>query len=193
MDVEKLKEALAEEARKELDKLYSELQAEIASYRMKKKAELMQRKEELKSHAVEVLQEKRKRILGRAKRKADDILIQAEERVVRRFYEAGLKSLSFLRCENYPALFANLVKEVVFAQWEEVRVNPKDIAIAKDFFKEAVIVPDNEIIGGFILTSEKGKIIINNTFEKRWERVFSSLLPEVLMELYACIGKNEKQ
>lgn len=193
MDVEKLKEALAEEARKELDKLYSELQAEIASYRMKKKAELMQRKEELKSHAEKVLQEKRRRILGRAKRKADDILVQAEERVAIRFYEVGLKSLSFLRDENYSDVFANLAKEIVAIQREEVRVNPADIAIAKDFFKEAVIVADKDITGGFILRAEKGKIVINNTFEKRWERVFPSLLPEVLKELYACIEDDEKQ
>lgn len=192
MDIDKLKIALTEEAKKELKKIAADTELEIKNYRDKKDAELEQKKEKITERAEKLLQEKRTKILSKAKRIADNTLLLAQEKMAKRLYLSGLKQLSTLRDENYSNVFEALVKEVPLLKWEEVRVNPRDCLIAKDFFVEVKITPDKDITGGFILSAEGGKVIIINTFEKRWERLYTSLLPEMLKELYEHIANNKK-
>lgn len=136
------------------------------------------------------IQEKTAAILSEAKKSAEKILLYAEEAVAKKIYVVAVSELPSLRDEGYKDTLASLIKELPSFNWETVRVNPDDVELARYFFDNAKIVTDNSITGGFEAISSGGRIIVNNTFEKRLETAFVYLLPIIIKELYGAITKD---
>jgi vacuolar-type H+-ATPase subunit E/Vma4 len=105
---------------------------------------------------------------------------QALEQTLRR---AATAQLPALKDENYEDVFARLVAEIPERKWERIIVNPADLDLAANFFTANIIHTDPAISGGLIVTSAEGKIIVDNTFEKRLERKWNHILPEIIANL----------
>jgi V/A-type H+-transporting ATPase subunit E len=88
------------------------------------------------------------------------------------------------REQQYRELFEALVRELPPYAWETVRVNPEDTAMAGRYFPEAKIVPDTRISGGMEVDGDGGRIRIVNTLEKRLERGWPELLPDLIEAVY---------
>ena len=98
-------------------------------------------------------------------------------------YQTAVKLLPELRLLDYENIFTELVNELPDMKWEKIIVNPSDITLAASFFGEDVVVTDDSVGGGLIAISAEGKIVVNNTFEKRLERKWAYLLPELIQDL----------
>ncbi len=97
--------------------------------------------------------------------------------------KAALKQFVSLRNQNYEKVFVNLVSELPERQWEKIVVNPVDLELAAKFFNAKSIQPDPEVSGGLVAITANGRIIVDNTFEKRLERKWLHILPQVIAEL----------
>lgn len=96
---------------------------------------------------------------------------------------AAVKQLAALREQNYEKVFANLVSELPERQWGKIVVNPADLELSAKFFNENSIKADPAVSGGLIALTADGKIIVDNTFEKRLERKWLHILPQLIAEL----------
>ena len=108
---------------------------------------------------------------------------------------AAIIQLPDLRKQHYQEVFANLVEELPVRQWEKIIVNPKDLELAAKFFTVDTIHPEAAISGGFVAAGANGRIIVDNTFEKRLEKKWPYILPAIIAELekrYGNSGSAEK-
>ena len=110
------------------------------------------------------------------------IRIEAEQALAERLYRLARCSLGRLRVDP-DRLFTLLAAELPAADWERVAVNPADRAVAGRTFPGAAIVDEPAITGGCEAEAEGGRIRIVNTLEKRLERGWPELLPEIVRSL----------
>ena len=96
---------------------------------------------------------------------------------------AALKQLTALRKQNYEKIFATLVRELPERQWEKIIVNPADLELAANFFSVNSIQQDPAVSGGLVALTANNRIIVDNTFEKRLERKWLHILPQLIAEI----------
>lgn len=96
---------------------------------------------------------------------------------------AALKQLTALRKQNYEKIFATLVRELPERQWEKIIVNPADVELAANFFNVNSIQQDPAVSGGLVALTANNRIIVDNTFEKRLERKWLHILPQLIAEI----------
>lgn len=101
-----------------------------------------------------------------------------------RLHRLTRSSLGLLRNVDYSGAFDALAMELPPLPWTSVRVNPGDTAIAQDRFPGAGIVPDESISGGMDVTTGDRSVRVINTFEKRLERAWEDILPDLIKEYY---------
>jgi vacuolar-type H+-ATPase subunit E/Vma4 len=96
---------------------------------------------------------------------------------------AAIRQLPVLREHNYELTFKELVDELPGRKWEKVMVSSADLQLAAKFFAVDIIHPDSAISGGLRAVTADGKIIVDNTFEKRLERQWFHIFPAIIAEL----------
>lgn len=96
---------------------------------------------------------------------------------------AALKQLTALRKQNYEKIFATLVRELPERQWEKIIINPADVELAAKFFNVNSIRQDPAVSGGLVALTANDRIIVDNTFEKRLERKWLHILPQLIAEI----------
>jgi len=142
------------------------------------RAEAEQEAERIRADAarrVGALQEERarKRAVG----------LRAERALADRLYRAARASLPALKNVGYQDVFSGLARELPPFTWKTVRVNPGDVALAREQFPGAEVLAEPSIIGGLEATSEGDRLQVVNTFEKRLERLWEEMLPEIMKEV----------
>lgn len=160
-------------------------EAETEAAGIRKDAEIrIERIKEKCNHAMLTeIKKQRDEIIRETKKKAMALRLEAEKELTGRFYEAALSALNILRGEDYKDVFASLVKEIPSHPWRIVKVSLEDIGLAGEYFKDSEIIPDRGISGGIEVASQDGKICISNTFEKRLERKWMDILPELIKDV----------
>jgi V/A-type H+-transporting ATPase subunit E len=87
--------------------------------------------------------------------------------------------LPWLREHSGKGLFSTLAAELPSVRWSVVRIHKDDIDLARAAFPEAQVEGDSGITSGLIAQSEDGSMQVINTLEKRLERAWPQLLPEL--------------
>lgn len=108
--------------------------------------------------------------------------LRAERALAERLYASAQGSLHTLRNVGYRDVFQGFARELPPFTWKTVRVNPGDAALAREVFPGAEIQTVPEIIGGFEAVSEGERVRVVNTFEKRLERMWEEMLPDIMKE-----------
>lgn len=121
-------------------------------------------------------------ILSEANAAARAVRIRSQRTLAERIERIARSSLRSLRNVGYEAVFAAFVQELPSYVWKAVRVNPDDTALAQAHFPDAEIISDKNISGGFIVISEGDQVRVDNTFEKRLERLWDDLLLDIMKE-----------
>lgn len=179
MGYKELIEAIREEGERRMREIWAEAEA---------RAEEIRREAGLKIDTIRKGYDERfnaeiEKIKGlsirNAEREASGIRLKAEEDLSRRLFMIAMSLLPILRGEGYDEVFHALVKEIPNSEWVTVRVNPDDTMLARSHFPEAEVIGDPSITGGFVVMNRNGNTIIN-TFEKRLERLWPEILPEIL-------------
>jgi vacuolar-type H+-ATPase subunit E/Vma4 len=119
-------------------------------------------------------------ILMEAHKKARMIGLSAEDLISKRLFSLAMTLLHRLRNEGYEDLFGRFARELPPLRWQTLKVNPDDVDLARKYFPDAEIFPDSNIAGGFRATAEAERIRVVNTFEKRLERAWADLLPDLM-------------
>jgi vacuolar-type H+-ATPase subunit E/Vma4 len=121
--------------------------------------------------------------LAEASRAGRRIRIAGERALAARLYGLAQASLPTLRQEAYPEVFAALVRELPAGDWQLIRVNPQDAALAKEHFPAAEVLTEESIAGGLEAATPGDQLRVVNTFEKRLERLWEEILPDMMKEI----------
>jgi len=157
---------------------------EEASHKLDQLRENCSQTESLAAAAAQVA------AVSEAKNRSRTRLLAAEKALSDRLYSAALSSLPRLRSGDYREAFGKMVRELPPLDWKMVRVNTDDAGLAKSIFPGADIIPDATISGGVDAATDGGKIRVINTFEKRLERSWVDMLPELLKKIYDSVEKG---
>jgi len=109
--------------------------------------------------------------------------LMAERALADRLYGLARSSLPVLRNVGYKDMFTSFAQELPRFTWKTIRVNPADGALAREHFPDTEILFDKAITGGLEVISDEGQVKVVNTFEKRLERMWEELLPEIMKEV----------
>lgn len=179
---------LIESLRKAADDKIRSLGQEAEAEAERIKAETSRRIEEIRENNARMLSskagEKTEKILWDANNTARMHRLSAQKTLLDRVFSLALTSLRQLRNEKYKEVFEKIVHELPPGPWQTVRVNPEDIGLAGEYFPGAEIIPDGNITGGVDAMMEAGKIRVINTFEKRLERAWEDIFPELIKVVF---------
>jgi len=128
--------------------------------------------------------------VSEAKNRSRTYLLMAEKALSDRLFSVAQSSLPRLRDSDYREVFGKMAGELPPLAWKMVRVNPEDVGLAKSIFNSADIIPDKTIAGGVDAMTDGGKIRVINTFEKRLERAWVEMLPELLKKVYDAVEES---
>lgn len=121
--------------------------------------------------------------LAEANRTVRQTRLLAERALADRLYGLARSSLPALRNVGYRDMFASFGQELPRFTWKTIRVNPADGAVAREQFPDTEISFDKAITGGLEAISDENQVKVVNTFEKRLERMWEELLPEIMKEV----------
>jgi len=112
------------------------------------------------------------------------IRLTSENGLSARLYSLAASSLGLLREERGKDIFDRLVHELPSAVWQRIKVNPEDASLAEKAFPNAEIVVAGHISGGMEAEADEGNVKVINTFEKRLERSWPQMLPDLMADIY---------
>jgi len=165
---EKLK-AIRVEAEQEAERIRAEAARRTAALQ----------EEHARRHAAEAARQS-EALMAEANRTVRAIGLRAERALAERLYSAARASLPTLRNVGYRDVFMGFARELPRFTWKTVRVNPEDVKLAREQFPEAEVIAEPDIIGGLEAASEGDRVRVVNTFEKRLERMWEELLPDIM-------------
>jgi V/A-type H+/Na+-transporting ATPase subunit E len=167
MGCKELIESLRAAASERVNAVWSEADAEADNAR----AACAQKIEQAKEEAGRIMEVKERSMRLVADKKLADFL-----------YSIAASRLRILRDREYDAGFQVLAQELPRFTWGSVKVHPDDVARARTFFPNAKIIATEAISGGLEVTSDDGLVTVINTWEKRLERAWEGMLPEMIKE-----------
>ncbi len=188
MGCDELIESLRKSAAERVRAIWTEAegQAEEVKADILHKIELM--RGEYAGKLAGSIEEETSRILLEAHSKARMIRLSAESFISKRLFSRALTLLTRLRDEGSENLFGRFARELPPLRWEILKVHPGDVDIARKYFPKAVVVPDSNIAGGLEATAEAGRVRVVNTFEKRLERAWVDLLPDLMRDVQKVVS-----
>ena len=190
MGLEELINTLRKNKQKQIDDIWQQARAEADSIRQQLAETITKITEEHADQLASACQKSVRGIVAEADIKARKKKLFAYHGLDEVLHATALKQLPKLRELNYENVFAQLVKELPDNQWERIIVNPSDVNLAAEFFNKDIVQPDAAITGGLIALNAGGKIIVNNTFEKRLERKWSQIIPELIKRIEEKYGES---
>lgn len=131
-------------------------------------------------------------IIMNAQREVNAVLNGAEQGLAKRLYSLAQDVVPELKdLRRYETIFTALAAELPPYSWDETVVHPDDIKMAATTFPGIQIVVDKKIGGGFKIIGRNQTIIVDNTFEKRLERIWPMLLPQLIENIKEILAKDE--
>jgi V/A-type H+-transporting ATPase subunit E len=184
MGVELLLQDLRSKSAQRIESIRRRAEEEIAALRAQQEKELDAVRELLAGKRADAEREEVEPLLRAAEIEALRIRDEACRQLAARLADLAKEALA-ARCAaaEYPEIFARLAAELQDVSWSMVRVNPRDLALARLHFPGAEIEADPAITGGFVAAGDGGRHRVVNTLERRLERAWPYLLPELLREV----------
>lgn len=124
-------------------------------------------------------QERKLTVVSAAKRQAALVRLRAEHELSLRLLERARLQVMTPGWYDPERLFQGLLAELPTAVWRSVRVNPVFAPLARECFPGTEIVGDPALAGGFRVVSADGSLEIDSTLDKRLERSWPDLLPQL--------------
>jgi len=184
MNYEELLESLWQESEKKIGAMIRETDEEEARIEQDVMQTLSRIRDEGQQHCVSTWAKRTEEILTEAEKSARMMSIETNLMLAERLYKISRSSLSSLRNGRYEEIFRQMAAELPPLPWKSVRVNPADTGISGECFPGAETITDELITGGMDVTTGDGKIRVVNTFEKRLERAWEDIAPDLLKGNY---------
>ena len=184
MGYQELVEHLRNNGEEKIRRLKDETEAEARKIAAETEVKIRELREEHEKKIDNIKKELEEKLVPKAEMEKRKIMLKAEKALSDRLFSLAGSCLCKLRDETYFKVFASLARELPTCKWLDVRVNPEDANIARQHFPESQIGSDQNISGGLKVQSEGGKILIDNTFEKRLERSWGDILSLLIHDIY---------
>ncbi|MCL4474840.1 MAG: V-type ATP synthase subunit E [Nitrospirae bacterium] len=184
MSYRELIDALNKECEEKVRKIWQEAEAEAEKIRAEVSKRACEMKERYGRDRSSAARTRTDAILSEAGSAARVNRLRAEKELSRRLYQVAVHSLRHLRDERYRDVCLSLAHELPPGPWKVVRVNPEDREVARGFFPGSEILNEPGITGGLEVMGRKGSVRVVNTFEKRLERAWTEMLPEIMKDVY---------
>lgn len=191
MGYQELIAALRQDGEEKIDAIRRGAEAEAERIRSETSVRLGLLREEYAKRQAATIAEETRGIVAEAAVRGGLVRLAAEHALVKRLYALAQRSLKLLRGQDYEALFAALAEEIPAGTWEQVTVNPADEGLARHLYPAAVIVADDAVTGGVAVIGEGGRFRVVNTLEKRLERGWPEIYPDLVREIYRDVSKLE--
>lgn len=190
MGCKELIESLRKAADEKALAIWDEVESEAAAVRAGVEQRLAPLRGDLEHRKAAAAAAALARALSEAQNAARHSRLGSEREVAGRVFEHARTALAGLRKSGYAGVFRSLADELPRLPWTTVRVNPADTDLARERFPDAAIEPDETVTGGMAASTAGGAMRVDNTFEKRLERVWTGLLPRIMEEVYAELSKR---
>ncbi len=184
MSCKELIESLKQAADERMHHIWGDAEAEAAKIRADTESRLELLRQETAAKQKTAFADHINRAVSDAKNRARALRLSSEKNVSGQLYEAAKALLPVLRTRSSEAVFQTLAKELPPGPWQTVRVHPGDVALAKKCFPGAEVTADERISGGMEVSAKNGSIVVVNTFEKRLERAWGDMQPEMIKDAY---------
>lgn len=184
MGYRELIDALRTEGDEKVSAIWLAAEDEVRRIREEAIETIEKTREEYNSIHSSLIKEKMEDILSEAANREKTIRGSAEKGMSEHLHGIAVKSLRHLRNEGYGNIFDTLVQELPPQKWKSIRISPEDGKIARKYFPDSDVLTDDQISGGLEVTGIDGMIRIVNTFEKRLERAWMELIPELIKEIH---------
>lgn len=191
MGYRELIESLRKDGDENINQMWIDVKAEAEKINNETSERIKELSKKYQTKRDTAVQQQEESILAEAKNRSRIIKLTAERIISDRLFPLAESVLGDLRNTRYKEVFKLLVKELPDKSWEEVRVNPQDVRIAREHFPDVIVTPDEHISGGLVVLREEGRIRITNTFKKRLEKAWEDLLPLLFSTLYEEISDHE--
>ncbi|MBU4119839.1 MAG: V-type proton ATPase subunit E [Proteobacteria bacterium] len=163
--------------------IWQQSEAEVHDYQQEKEAALAEDRKRCQLQGQQTLVEFGRSLMVAAEEKAWLRQSEAETQLADRLYELAQRELPWLREQCGSRLLETCAKDLPRAEWKKLRVHESEVNLARTLFPGAEIAGDNSISGGFVAESADDRIMVINTLEKRLERSWPRILPELLRTL----------
>lgn len=182
MGCKELIESLRAAASERVDAVWSEASAEADTAREACAQKIDRAKEEAGRIMAAKVALIRSQALLEARSKERGLRLAAHRKLADLLYSIAGSRLRMLRECNYDRTFQAMAQELPRFTWECVKVHPDDVERARKLFPDAAITASEAISGGLEVTSDDGLVTVVNTCEKRLERAWETMLPELVRE-----------
>lgn len=152
-------------------------EAELRSQIEERRARLRREHEQ---ECEQLCRDRKRMILDKAAREAALIRLRAEHALALRLQECARLTLQHLPSNDAERLFAALAAELPEIPWATISTSPGDTLRAAACFPDAAILSDPAISGGLKAATSDQSLTVDNTLEKRLERLWPDLLPPLL-------------
>ena len=183
MGLEELLSTLRKNEQKQIDDIWQAAKSEAEALRKQVAEATADIKRKHDEQLASACQKSMRSIFSETETKARERKLNAYQALDQALQNAAVKQLPVLREQNYELIFKKLVDELPGRKWEKVVVNPADLKLAAKFFAADIIHTDAAISGGLSASTANGKIIVDNTFEKRLEKKWFHIFPTIIAEL----------
>ena len=183
MGCKELIESLRAAASERVNAVWSEASAEADNAR----AVCAQKIDQAKEEAGRIMAARVALICSQAllesRNKERGLRLAGDRKLADLLYSIAVSRLCMVRDREYDATFQALVQELPQFTWGSVKVHPDDVKRARTLFPNAKIAAAEGISGGLEVTSDDGLVTVVNTCEKRLERAWEAMLPEMIREV----------
>jgi len=183
MSRETLLAALRRDAQQLLDELAARGKEQAAALAREGEERLVEMQAKEERRRVELAALERQTALARSRHQALAARLAGEERLQQRLFALARQLLAELATEDSARLLAALAEEIPAAEWHTATVHPRDEEDARRHFPQAQVSGDAAVSGGVRVADRSGRIVVDNTLEKRLARGWPELLPALLREL----------
>lgn len=183
MGYQELIAALHQDGEAQIETIRRENDAAAEQIRAETSARLQQLRSDSDRKLAAAIATETKGRLAAAAQRVRMIRLAAERELAQRLFALAQRSLKLVAEQDGESLFVSLAAELPPGGWEEVKVNPLAVDVARRLFPEAEILTDASISGGLEVSRAGGALRIVNTLEKRLERGWPEILPLLLQEV----------
>lgn len=183
MSYEILVRDLEKKSQDRVSKIWDDVRQEARQYRLESEESLEQEKAVLTEHLAMIAEEAALPILLAAEKKGLAVRDDAGRRLVERLYSMAAELLPELRDKDYASLIRGFAQNLPKGDWQKVQVNPADEELARTIFPAAEVVLNHDIVGGFIVEGGATSCTVDCTLEKRLERAWPFVVPDLVRSL----------
>jgi vacuolar-type H+-ATPase subunit E/Vma4 len=190
MGEHELQEALRSKAQEAARQAWAAAEATVAARRAELEVEQTALRDAMEQQLVVAAAAVRRSVLAAAELAARQQQLAAESALRERLHSTAVRLLANLGAEQRHRLWQALTAELPLADWQRIRVHPDDLVRARQLFPVAEVTPEATLIGGLIVETADGRIMVDNSLSGRLERLWSELLAPLFAAVYEEVDRD---